>query len=84
MPGNWKVDAVVKALGDAGHALLAHDFAPLLGMTSKQVSNYIKHNMLHKYVVAEKIPINGRGPAPWLNIYTLTEIGVALYRRRLS
>ena len=84
MPGNWKLDSIIQTLGDAGRALPSHDLAKHLDMTSKQVSNYIKHNVLHKYVTAIRVPIHGDSSAPWLNFYELTGAGIDYYNRKLK
>ena len=81
MPGNWKLDAIIRSLGDAGHGLFSHGMAEDIDMTPRQLSNYIANNLLHKYVAAERVPIHGNNCAPWRNLYTLTEVGMSKYRR---
>ena len=81
MPGNWKLDAIIQSLGDAGRALSSNGIAADIDMTPRQLSNYIKHNVLNKYVTATRVPIHGNNAAPWLNLYTLTEQGWTKYRR---
>ena len=81
MPGNWKLDAIITALGDKGDALPAHSIAEDMRMSAKQLSNYFKHNVQHKYVDVIRVPAQGGNTAPWINYYTLTEQGWAKYRR---
>jgi len=85
VPSNWKLDTIIKTLGDAGHALPAHAIAEKLpGISPKQLSNYIKHNVLHKYVTVTRVPIHGDSSAPWLNFYELTGAGIDYYNRKLK
>ena len=81
MPGNWKLDSIIQSLGDAGRALPSHSIATDIDMTPRQLSNYIRHNLLNKYVTATQVPIHSNHAAPWRNFYTLTELGWTKYRR---
>jgi len=81
VPGNWKLEAIIRSLGDAGQACSSRRIAEDVEMTPRQLSNYIKQNLLHKYVAAERVPIHDNRCAPWRNIYTLTETGIDKYRR---
>jgi len=81
VPGNWKLDSIIQSLGDADRALSSHSIATKIDMSPRQLSNYIKHNVLNKYVTATRVPIHGNNAAPWMNLYTLTEQGWNRYRR---
>jgi len=82
VPGNWKLEAIIRSLGDAGSACSSRRIAEDIDdMTPRQLSNYIANNLLHKYVTATREPIHGNNAAPWLNLYTLTETGMDKYRR---
>jgi len=81
MPGNWKLDSIIQSLGDADKALSSHSIATKIDMTPRQLSNYIKHNLQNKYVTATRVPIHGNNAAPWMNLYTLTAVGMDKYRR---
>jgi len=85
VPGNWKLDAIIRSLGDAGQACSSRRIAEDIDdMTPRQLSNYIANNLLHKYVTATREPIRGNNCAPWLNLYTLTETGIDYYHRKLA
>jgi len=85
VPGNWKLEAIIRSLGDAGQACSSRRIAEDIDdMTPRQLSNYIANNLLHKYVTATREPIRGNNCAPWLNLYTLTETGIDYYHRKLA
>ena len=83
--GNWKLDAIIQALAEADAPLPSQIIAENLpGVSPKQLSNYIKHNVLHKYVEAERVSLKGDSCAPWLNFYTLTNTGQDRYNRLIK
>lgn len=85
MTGNWKLDAIIQTLAEAEEPLPANIIAEnVSGVSPKQLSNYIKHNVLYKYVKVERVSLKGDNCAPWLNFYTLTEAGISRYRRLIQ
>ena len=82
MIGNWKLDAIIRALAEANSPLISREIAEKIpSLNHREISQYISCNLLHKYVTATRKPIHGNNAAPWRNLYTLTETGMDKYRR---
>lgn len=80
MPGNWKLEAIITVLAELGEAT-ARDIEEKTSLGVRQVGQYIRYYMEGKYVTSHKIPAHDDSHAPWVKLYSLTEVGMDRYRR---
>ena len=80
MTGNWKLEAIITVIAE-NNEITARDIADKIRLTPRQVGGYIAYNMEGKYVVSHKVPAHEDSTAPWIKLYSLTDVGVDKYRR---